>query len=285
MALILKSVEAARGARWVGDAWRVFRKKPLPFTGLAALVLVIAQMSSLWLPLALGVGLLAPLLVGLGFMIAGQSALLDGPVRARSFIEPLRTDATRRRSLLLLCVSYGTLVMGVFALGSLISGEAWERVAQALQMDQGEASQAALVDALSASGVTSGIVTIFGLWSTIALVFWHAPALVHWGGQSPGQALFSSTLAVWRNRGAFLVYVLTLLASGMAVMLLATLLAALLGGVPSLVVMVGLLAMAVSVAVYNLSLLFCFNDCFGGAPVQVEQAEAAEPKPPADDAA
>ena len=39
--------------------------------------------------------------------------------------------------------------------------------------------------------------------------FWHAPALVHWGDQGPAQALFSSTLAVWRSRGAFAVYLLS----------------------------------------------------------------------------
>ena len=280
MALILKTVEAARGARWVGDAWRVFRKKPLPFTGLAALVLVIAQLSSLWLPLALLVGMLAPLLVGLGFMIAGQSALLNGPVLARSFIEPLRTDATRRRSLLLLCLAYGTLLMAVFALGTAVSGEAWDRVGQALQMERTEAAQAALIEALAGPGVMSGVLVVVGLWSLVALVFWHAPALVHWGGQRPGQALFSSTLAVWSNRGAFFVYVLALLASGMGVMLVATLLGALLASVPSVVVLVGLLAMAVSVAVYNLSLLFCFNDCFGGAPVQLEPAAEAPAEGP-----
>jgi hypothetical protein len=43
--------------------------------------------------------------------------------------------------------------------------------------------------------------------------FWHAPGLVHWGSQGVGQALFSSTLAVWRCRGAFVVYLTGLVRS------------------------------------------------------------------------
>ena len=38
--------------------------------------------------------------------------------------------------------------------------------------------------------------------------FWHAPALVYWGGQTVGKSLFFSTVACWRNKGAFAVYAL-----------------------------------------------------------------------------
>ena len=46
----------------------------------------------------------------------------------------------------------------------------------------------------------------FGLAACLSVPFWHAPALVYWQGQGVGQALFSSTLAVWRCKGAFLMY-------------------------------------------------------------------------------
>ena len=41
------------------------------------------------------------------------------------------------------------------------------------------------------------------LGALLSVPFWHAPALVHWGGQGVAQALFSSTLALWRNKAAF----------------------------------------------------------------------------------
>ena len=39
-----------------------------------------------------------------------------------------------------------------------------------------------------------------------AVPFWHAPALVFWGRQGWAKSLFFSTMAIWRNRGAFAIY-------------------------------------------------------------------------------
>ena len=40
----------------------------------------------------------------------------------------------------------------------------------------------------------------------VILAFWYAPALVVWHKMKPVQALFSSWVAVWRNKGPFLIY-------------------------------------------------------------------------------
>ena len=53
-----------------------------------------------------------------------------------------------------------------------------------------------------------GLLVRFGLAGALSVPFWYAPALVHWDGQGVGQSLFSSTLAVWRARGAFAIYLL-----------------------------------------------------------------------------
>ena len=97
----------------------------------------------------------------------------------------------------------------------------------------------------------------------LSVPFWHAPALVHWGGQGVAQALFSSTLAVWRCKGAFFVYAL----AWAALMLLFGIVTALvfgLLGVPQLVGLIGVPAGLVFSAVFYISLLFTFNDSFGG---------------------
>ncbi len=44
------------------------------------------------------------------------------------------------------------------------------------------------------------------LLALLAVPFWHAPALVFWGRQGWAKSLFFSTMAIWRNRGAFAVY-------------------------------------------------------------------------------
>ena len=48
-----------------------------------------------------------------------------------------------------------------------------------------------------------------GLGTLLSIPYWFAPALVHWGGQGVGQSLFSSTLALWRNKGAFTTFMAT----------------------------------------------------------------------------
>jgi hypothetical protein len=105
MAMILKTVGPARGAHWVRDGLRLYLKRPLAFTSLFVLFLFAALFAAL-VPVIGGVLqlMLVPLL-SLGFMVASQSALLEGPVRPLQFLEPLRgtpaqsacaADAVRR---------------------------------------------------------------------------------------------------------------------------------------------------------------------------------------------
>ena len=94
-------------------------------------------------------------------------------------------------------------------------------------MMQGQPAQAEIDALLSEPGVATGLLLAGVLGTALSVVFWHAPALVHWGGQGVAQALFSSTLAVWRCKGAFFTYSL----AWAGVIALFGLLAALLFGV------------------------------------------------------
>jgi len=267
MALVLKTVEPSRGLRWIGDAWRLFRRKPLAFLGMGAMVIVLANLAALVPLLALLLLLVAPLLVGLGFMIAGQAALLDLPVHPKAFIEPLRTDGARRRSLLLLGLLYAITLTAITALGAALAGDAWDKLATLQQQPATEATQAEMMRVLTSSEAGTATLVVSVLWLAVTLLYWHAPPLVHWGGQGPGQALFSSLLGVWRNRAAFALYLVGLLANLILLALVAALVATLLSGLAWLAQAVVLTAVATSVAIYNLSLLFSFNDSYGGAPL------------------
>jgi hypothetical protein len=184
----------------------------------------------------------APLL-SLGFMVAAQSALLDGVVRPTQFIEPLRTDPARRRALLALCLLYGLAVVLITLVCYLmVSAAALERI-EALA-GAGEVSLPELLEALDDPSVHASQVT--------ALIL--GALLVHWGEQGVGQALFSSTLAVWRSRGAFTVY--GLIWAGLCILL------GLVAVVIGLVVALPLGLMLTTV--FYISLLFTFNDSFGG---------------------
>ena len=267
MALSLKTVDASHGARWIADAWRLFARRPMAFTALFAVFLFGALLVSL-VPLLGGlVQMMALPLLSLGFMVASQSALLDGPVHPRQYLEPLKTDPARRRSLLILCAVYGVAVLLILLLVDAVSDSAFSRLQQLLA--QGEQAQPQIDALLSEPGVASGALLAVVLGVALSVPFWHAPALVHWGGQRVGQALFSSAVAVWRSKGAFFVYAM----GWVGVMLVFGIVTALvlgLVGLPQLAGVIGLPAGLMFSAVFYISLLFTFNDSFGGTPVQLE---------------
>ena len=278
MALQLKTVNAAHGVRWITDALRLFVRKPVAFTALFAMFLAAALLVSL-VPLLGGVVQMMSLpLLSLGFMVAAQSALLNGPVHPRHFIEPLRGDSARRRSLLILCALYGVLAVGILLFANAVSDNAWLRLQDLLA--KGSSAQPQVDALLREPGVQNGVLTAAFLGSLLSVPFWHAPALVHWGGQSWGQALFSSTLALWRNKGAFTAYLLGWVALVTVFALVTGLVLGLLGmpgGVNFLAIPAGLVVSAL----FYISLLFCFNDSFGGAQASAELvASGPSPDPP-----
>jgi hypothetical protein len=264
MALMLKTVEAARGPRWIGDAFRLFARRPLAFTALFAVYLFGAMLIA-QVPILGSVAQMVSLpLLSLGFMVAGQSALLDGPVHPRHFLEPLRGDPARRRALLTLCLIYGVLAIAILLLADTVSGHAWDRL-QGLLAKGGDGVQAEVDALLSESGVAVAALLAVGLGTLLSMPFWHAPALVHWGGQGVRQALFSSTLALWRSKGAFLAYMLAwigvLLLFGLVTAVVFSLI-----GVPQLTGLIGVPAGLVFSTVFYISVLFTFTDSFGGSP-------------------
>lgn len=278
MPLQLKPVEPMRGARWVIDAFRLFLRRPLALTLLFVAFFVASTLVAAVLPFVGSLLQLASLpMLSLGFMVAAQSALLGGPVHPGQFFEPLRGDAERRRALLWLCLLYGVAAFAILMLCSWVSGDALGRL-QTL-MASGEVTPQQVDALLEEPGVAAGALLLLVLGSALTVPFWHAPALVHWGGQGVAQALFSSTLALWRTKGAFTLYgltwtALTLLAGAGSALLFG------LFGAHGLATLVALPLGLVFSTVFYVSLLFVFNDTFGHAP-----GDRPLDRPPGSDAA
>jgi hypothetical protein len=273
MALQLKTPHPARGAQWVREAFRLFGRKPLAFTGLFAAFLF-AALLTVFVPYLGGLlqMMLLPLL-SLGFMVASASALAGGPVHPGQYIEPLTADPRRRRSLLILCAAYGLSAVALLLLCNWVSDGKLIELQRVLGTGDARPED---IEALTADrGVFVGTVVAIVGATLLSVPFWHAPALVHWGGQSVGHALFSSTLAVWRAKGAFLVYALSWFA---VIALFGFVTAVGLGllGVPQLAGVLALPAGLVFSTVFYVSLIFSFNDSFGQAPSQTP-AQATEP--------
>jgi hypothetical protein len=101
----------------------------------------------------------------------------------------------------------------------------------------------------------------------VVMAFWHAPALVHWHGVSPGKSLFFSLAACWANRGAMLLYGFGWLGVFLLGGLLMSLLGALLGGAQAL----GLLLYPVVLlmaSMFHTSIFFSYRDSFSDDAVK-----------------
>jgi len=62
------------------------------------------------------------------------------------------------------------------------------------------------------------------LYLPVGIVLWYAPMLVYWQGYGASKAMFFSAAAVWRNRGAFMIYGLGLVGCLVAAYAIAALL-------------------------------------------------------------
>jgi len=99
------------------------------------------------------------------------------------------------------------------------------------------------------------------LIGAISLVFWHAPMLVWWQGHGVAQSLFSSTLACWRNKGAFALYTLAWLGIAMLFFFVSTFAFALLGA-PALAVLAWQPGMLLFLIAFYVSVYFSYADSF-----------------------
>ena len=259
MAISIRHPTALMGVQWTRDAFRLFMRRPLPFAGMFVAFLLSALLVSL-VPLVGSVIMLMSLpLLSLGFMLASRAALNDMPVHPGLFIEPLRSDMPRRKALLSLCTAYALGTVLIMALSEWIDGGTFDRLQQL--MAKGDEARVELESTLADPRLMWGLITRFGLAALLSIPFWHAPALVYWQRQGVGQALFSSTLALWRCKGAFLMYSLAWVG-----------VIALFGAVAGLIFslfdarqLAGVVAMPAGLmfsTVFYVSLLFTYEGCF-----------------------
>jgi len=255
----LKSVPARQGALWVKQGLRAFFARPIAFAALFAAFMFIVFVLAL-VPLigpVLGVMLLP--LVSLAFMLATRAVTTGSVPTPAVFIAPLKAERPRVVSLLWLGALYAGATFATMWLSGIADGGAL-----AALMDSVPAAPTA-PDAMAAKldvpGLFLGLLLRFGLTGLLSVPFWHAPALVYWDGQRCAQALFSSTLACWRNRGAFVVYSLTWFALVMAFGVLASLVFALLGS-PQLFAVAAVPISLLITTVFYASLYFTFADSF-----------------------
>lgn len=258
----LQTVAAARGALWVRQGFGAFFKRPMAFAALFAAFMFSVFVLAL-LPLIGGVLVLVSLpLVTMGFMLATRIALDGGLPTPRVFVEPLRAGRPRVRAMLQLGLIYAVATFAVIWLSDVVDGGAFDALMDALPAIQ--TAPDAVAAKLAAPGLVRGMLVRFGLAGLLSVPFWHAPALVYWDGHGCAKALFSSTLACWRNRGAFTVYSLAWFALTIALGMTGALVFTVLGQ-PGLFSIAAVPLTLMLATVFYVSLYFTFADCFVAA--------------------
>ena len=260
MGLKLQHVPATAGTRWVRQGFAECLRQPMGYASLFALFMLAITVVSV-LPLIGGpLMLMAVPLLSLAYMMAASGHQQGVAVNAAVYLAPWRgAEKKQRRDLLVLCALYAAATMAMLALCNQIDGGRFDDLLAALA--GGQAKPEEIQALMDAPGVQAGAVARVLLTALLSLPFWHAPALVVWGRQGPAQALFSSALAVWRAKGAFLLYSLAWLGAMGGAGVFAAFLMALLGlGTLSFLVIMPM-ALFFTTAFYA-SLYFCFADSF-----------------------
>jgi len=255
----LRLQPAKRGAEWARQGMRAFLRRPFSYIAIFGSVTLAFLLSrALGMPGAVLFWLATPLIT-LAFMLATQQVVQGGTPTLQVFALPLRQSRGRTRALWTLGALYAVAMGLTYAVVIVIAGEPLSTLGTA--MEKGQTSPELMMEVGSDPRLQAGLLWLAAATAAVSVPFWHAPALVHWGGQGAAQALFSSTVACWRNKGAFLVYGLTGLAASMAVSLLVSLLFAPLGGAQ---LAAGAMATAslLLLMIFFASLYFTFVDCF-----------------------
>jgi len=260
----LNIVPVKKGLTWVKDGIRTFWRQPLAFTGLFFLFMAWVSLLSMVPVIGSAMALLILPAATLGLMVATEQASLGKFPMPTVLMVAFRAGQQRLKAMMVLGVLYALSFLLVMALSALVDGGAFAKVYLANAPITPE-----LVNGADFQ-MAMWLATI--LYIPLSMLFWHAPALVHWYGVPPVKSMFFSAVACWRNLGAFAVYLLAWAAVFVTgATLILTLSGALVGNdLTAAVLMPGALLMA---AMFFTSVYFSVKDCFD-LPLPGSQTEA-----------
>ena len=249
----LQIVPAGQGVQWVKQGMRTFWRQPLALSGL--FFMFMAAMSLLSMVPLLGNILALVILPGatLGLMAATKEALTGKFPMPVLLVSAFRAGKQQLQAMLLLGAIYAAGFLLVLGISALADGGKFAQ----LYLVGGAMS----VELLQAPDFQLAVLLSMALYLPLSLLFWHAPALVHWHGVQPVKSLFFSLVACLRNMGAFTVYGLAWLgvfvAGALVVMLVASLVGSAEFAAAALVPFMLLLA-----SMFFTSMYFTVRDCF-----------------------
>jgi hypothetical protein len=188
-------VGAARGARWLGEGWQLFRAAPLGWLALVFAYWLIMTVVSLVPYVGIAAAAVLVPALSVGFMAAARAA-----ERGARLEFALLFDAFRQapRPQLVLGVAYLVCLGGVLAATTLADGGALARWMVTGRRPDDET--------LQSSDFLAAMVAAAVLYTPVMMMFWFAPPLVAWHSTAPAKALFFSAAACLMNWRAFVAY-------------------------------------------------------------------------------
>jgi len=251
-------VPPREGLVWVRRGFQIFFRQPLGYASLfaacALVFFILLRVPFVGEPILLIVAPFGSLL----FMIASRLGAAGERPLPGAFVELASTDRPRVIRMLKLGLAY--LVAAMIAIGFIaaVEGDAMGAFVEAAGNPQ--ASPEATAAQLADPRLQAGFLVRLGLGAVLSIPFWHAPGLVYWGAQNWAKALFFSTLAIWRNKGAFTIYGIAWASLGACFAMLLGVVVRVVGPMSATYIATPLILLFTTVL--YVSLWFTFSGCF-----------------------
>jgi hypothetical protein len=258
----LNLVPPRTGAFWVKLGIQTFFKQPLALAGLFFMFMAVMTIASLLPFIGLALAMMLMPAATLGLMAATLKANEGHFPMPIVLLTAFRTHKKETRAMLLLGALYASGFLLAMGASWLVDGGGFAQV----YLGGNTPTREIMLE----SNFQAAMWVFIGLHLPLSLLFWHAPALVHWHDMTPLKSLFFSLVACWRNFWAFATFGLTWLALLVLMVMGISTLGSLLDnpGLASDFLFPALLLMA---SMFFTSLYFTFRDSFVSddeAPIQ-----------------
>ena len=254
----LNIVPARTGITWVKLGIKTFFKQPLALAGLFFMYMAAATLASLIPVIGVVLALAIVPAATLGLMAATQEATKGKFPMPAILVSAFRAGKQRARAMMVLGFLYATACLVIVSVVPLF-------------LDVPASRESALTPEMQ--GV---MLLVMVLYLPVSILFWHAPALVHWHGVTPVKSLFFSAVVCFRNAGAYALFGLTWMAVLIVVGLVVSMLAGLLASpeAAAALVMPAALLMA---AMFSTSIYFTFEGRFDATPADSPDGNVITP--------
>jgi hypothetical protein len=253
----LNIVSARTGLTWVKLGFKTFMQQPLAMSGLFFMFMAMLSIASLvpFIGSALALALLPA--ATLGLMAATQEATKGNFPMPSILISAFRAGQQRLKAMITLGAMYAVGFLAIMVVSSFIDGGQFAK----LYLVGGKITEELVLkpDFQIAMWVT------LALYLPLSLMFWHAPALVHWHGVAPVKSVFFSFMACYKNLAAFTVYGLVWIGAFLVAMLVVGVVAALFGNAAFATLAMFPIAL-IFFAMFFTSIYFTFRDSFEATP-------------------